>query len=102
MKTILAIMGIMVAAFLLTTTLEGANALTQTNTQNSKQIAACEQENKVDKQAGFVNKVSNDCDIKQKNFQKADNDADCKYADCDTHVKVIKKKDNRKWDSSIH
>ena len=35
MKTILAIMGIMVAAFLLTTTLEGANALTQTN--NSKQ-----------------------------------------------------------------
>jgi hypothetical protein len=92
MKTILAIMGIMVAAFLVTTTLEGASALTQTNTQNAKQIAGCEQKNKTGKLAAFVAKQSNDCDIKQKQNQKADNDAKCILADCDTHIKVIKKK----------
>jgi hypothetical protein len=102
MKTILAIMGIMVAAFLLTTTIENGYALTQTNTQNNKQVAVCEQKNKAGKQAGFIVKQKNDCDIKQKNFQKAENEAKCKWADCDTHVKVIKKKDNRKWDSSVH
>lgn len=89
-------MGIMVAAFLVTTTLEGAYALTLTNNQDSKQIAACEQKNKGGKQAAFINKQENDCDIKQKNYQKADNDAKCILADCDTHIKILKKKhDNR-------
>ena len=95
MKTILAIMGIFVAAFLVTTTIENGYALTQTNTQNNKQFGVCEQENKADKQAGFIVGQKNDCDLKQKNFQKAENEAKCKWASCDTDVKVIKKKDNR-------
>ena len=96
MKTILAMMGILVAAFLLTTTLEGAYALTQTINQKSVQVQNADQ--KVNKQAGLVNKGNENYNTAKTN-QKADNDADCKYSDCDTHVKVIKKKDDRKWDS---
>ena len=82
MKTILAIMGILVAAFVLTTTLEGAYALKQENEQKAIQVQDNDQDNKAKNQAGFLNNQINKNDQDQKSFQKADNTAKCNFAVC--------------------
>ena len=82
MKTILAIMGVLVAAFVLTMTLEGAYALKQENEQKAVQLQKANQGANDVKQAGFANKNGNDLKQDQKTFQKSDNWAKCTFAFC--------------------